>query len=135
MTVRRYSSPANWIGFNEIFDSLQSNQIETYPPHNIIEINDEESYVELAVAGFAIQDLEITIEKSELRITGKKPKSEYTESQFHHRGISSKEFTKAFRLGEHVFAKDASCENGLLRVRLVREVPEAEKPTKLIIRS
>ena len=135
MKVRTYNSPANWIGFNEIFDSLKSNQVEIYPPHNIIEVNDDESYIELAVAGFSIQDLEIETEKSELRITGKKPNSKYLDSQFRHRGISSKGFTKAFRLGEHVFAKEASCENGLLKIRLVREVPEAMKPKTIPINS
>lgn len=120
------------VGFERVLDALdrQLSLGNTYPPYNIIR-NGENSYaIELAVAGFRENELEIVVKENELTITGTPERETNTES-FLHRGISSRSFTRAFTLGEHVYVKNAVVENGLLVISLEREIPEESKPRKI----
>jgi molecular chaperone IbpA len=105
-----------------------------YPPYNI-ESTGEESYrLTMAVAGFARDELDITVEKNSLVISGKAQKEdEEAQGRYLHRGIARRAFERRFSLADHIKVNGASLDNGLLHVDLVREVPEEAKPRQITI--
>ena len=110
------------------------NASTSYPPYNI-EVTGENAYrLTMAVAGFAADDLDITVKESALLISGKARKDE-EKAQYLHRGIGRRAFERRFQLADHIKVAGASLDNGLLHVDLVREVPEAMKPRKVEIAS
>lgn len=103
-----------------------------YPPYNI-ETTGEDAYrLTMAVAGFAGDELDITVQENSLVVTGKAKKEEEDGRYLHH-GIARRAFERRFSLAEHIKVVGASLENGMLHVDLVREVPEAAKPRKIEI--
>ncbi len=104
----------------------------SYPPYNIEKTGDDSYRISIAVAGFAEDELNIEARDGQLVISGKKADTE-DEVQYLHRGIANRAFEKRFQLADHVRATDATTENGLLHVDLVREVPEALKPRRIEI--
>lgn len=122
-----------FIGFERVFEELErarngnSNYTNnTYPPHNVIRIDDDNYEIELAVAGFDESDLEVTYKDNVLSIEGNKDSREQTE--YVHQGISNRKFTKTFNLSEHIEIRGADLVNGILSVRLERVIPEDQKP-------
>jgi molecular chaperone IbpA len=104
----------------------------SYPPYNI-EITGESAYrLTMAVAGFAPEDLEITVKENALLVSGKAKKEDET-VQYLHRGLARRAFERRFQLADHIKVTGASLDNGLLHVDLVREIPEAMKPRKIAI--
>ena len=127
------------IGFDRMFDEMDrlfenspTNGTGGYPPYNIAKLNDDEFMVSLAVAGFSMDNLEITKDKDVLKIEGKAPKGD-DEVNYLHRGIAGRNFVREFTLAEHVDVKSAKLENGMLNIHLVRNVPEEMKPKKIEI--
>jgi molecular chaperone IbpA len=123
------------IGFDRLFDLLENSTRvdggDGYPPFDI-ERRDENSYrISLAVAGFRPDELDVTSHNNLLVISGKK--SEDRERTFLHRGIATRAFERRFELADHVHVSNASLDNGLLTVDLVREIPEEKKPRKIAI--
>lgn len=106
-----------------------------YPPYNIEQsLEDENVYaIELAVAGFGESDLDIEAKEGQLVIVGKKEPVEDTKRRVVHRGIAERGFIRRFQLADHVVVTGADLRNGLLRVELKRELPEAMKPRKIAI--
>jgi len=105
-----------------------------YPPHNIVKYNDTQFDIELAVAGFDMDDLDIEWEKNVLTITGdKKPRVGTDDRDFVHRGISQKKFIRKFNLADHIEVVGADLHNGILSVKLELIVPEELKPRKISI--
>lgn len=103
----------------------------SYPPYNI-EVTGENAYrLTMAVAGFAADDLDLTVKENELLVSGRSRKEERT--QFLHRGLARRAFERRFQLADHIKVIGAALENGLLHVDLVREIPEAMKPRKVEI--
>ncbi|HUK58902.1 MAG TPA: Hsp20 family protein [Stellaceae bacterium] len=103
----------------------------SYPPYDIA-VTGENSYrLTMAVAGFAQEDLDITVKENELLVSGRSKKDEGT--RFLHHGLARRAFERRFELADHIKVSGASLENGLLHVELVREVPEAMKPRKVAI--
>ena len=103
-----------------------------YPPYNI-EKTAEDSYVlAMAVAGFAPDDIELTVNENTLTIAGKAPPAG-DERRMLYRGIAGRAFERRFVLADHIVVQGASLENGLLHVALRREVPEALKPRRIEI--
>jgi molecular chaperone IbpA len=103
-----------------------------YPPYNI-EKTAEDSYVlAMAVAGFAPDDIELTVHENTLTIAGKAPPAG-DERRMLYRGIAGRAFERRFVLADHIVVQGASLENGLLHVALRREVPEALKPRRIEI--
>ena len=103
-----------------------------YPPYNI-ETTGEDSYrLTMAVAGFAQDELDITVHENTLIVTGKS-KQEEENGRYLHRGIARRAFERRFSLADHIKVQGASLDNGLLHVDLVREVPEAMKPRTIAI--
>ena len=122
-----------FIGFERIFEELErvrngnsTRANATYPPHNVIRIDDDNYKIELAVAGFDESDLEVTYKDNVLTIEGNKDSKEQTE--YVHQGISNRKFTKTFNLSEHIEIRGADLVNGVLSVRLERVIPDDLKP-------
>ena len=116
------------IGFDKLWDRTVSNT--GFPFYNVIKINEDEFEVELALAGFAAEDVEIQEHKSSLIITGNRNDAD---KDYMYKGISSRSFTRTFALAEHVHVKDARMENGMLMIVLRRNVPEEAKPKTIEI--
>ena len=122
-----------FIGFDRLLDDMQfaaSHANDHYPPHNIIKENDNEYLIELAVAGFTKDDIEISQKERSLKITGK-----YTSKgrEVIHRGISTRNFERRFRLSEYVQVTGATFQDGLLAVTLKLEIPEEKQPRQITI--
>ncbi len=126
------------VGFDRLASMIDTatrlDGAQGYPPYNIEQsIEDENAYaIELAVAGFADADLDIEVKEAQLIIIGKKDGAE-TERKFLHRGIAERGFIRRFQLADHVVVSGANLKNGLLRIELKRELPEAKKPRKISI--
>lgn len=107
-----------------------------YPPYNIEKTGENAYRITIAVAGFADSELSIESREGQLVVSGRKAEAEdKTSGAFLHRGIATRAFERRFQLADHVRASNASLENGLLHVDLVREVPEALKPRRIEIAS
>lgn len=122
--------------FDRLFDNVQgSDQGQPgYPPYNIVK-TDEDSYrITMAVAGFADEDLDVTVTDNTLVITGKQKAEESPDKvRYLHRGIAARAFERRFELVGHIKVVGAKLENGLLHVDLAREVPEHLKPRQIAI--
>ena len=104
----------------------------SYPPYNI-ETTGEDAYrLTMAVAGFARDELDITVHENTLIVTGKAQREDEN-GRYLHRGIARRAFERRFSLADHLKVTGASLDNGLLHVDLVREVPEAMKPRQINI--
>lgn len=125
------------IGFDSMFDDLmrinQAQSNSNYPPHNVIKTGENTVTIEVAVAGFAEGEIDISVDKQILTITGAINRNEDTEREYLHRGISRRDFRQSFTLADHVEVKDATVRDGILTVHLEREVPESARPKSIAI--
>ena len=126
------------IGFDQLFNEIERGFANSpngngYPPYNIVQINDDEYMISLAVAGFGMDNLEIEKDGKMLHIVGTAPKGD-EEVNYLHKGIGGRNFRREFTLADHVEVSNASLELGMLNVHLTREVPEALKPKKIKIK-
>lgn len=123
------------IGFDHLADlldaSLRQPADDNYPPYNVERSGDDAYRISLAVAGFGVDDIALTAEQNTLVIEGRKPELPAREYLYH--GIAARPFRRVFSLADHVKVKEASFENGLLIIDLVREVPESMKPRRIPI--
>ncbi len=103
-----------------------------YPPYNIESTGENAYRLTMAVAGFAADDLDITVKENALLISGKSKKDEEAR-EYLYRGIARRAFERRFQLADHIKVVGASLDNGLLHVDLARELPEAMKPRKIAI--
>lgn len=101
-----------------------------YPPYNIVKEDDENFCIELAVAGFSKKDIEISREKNVLTIEGKVDEDS---KDFVHKGLASRAFKRSFNLADLVEVKGADMKDGILHVKLVKVVPEEDKPVVIKI--
>ena len=108
-----------------------SGPARTITRHNIERLADDRYQISLAVAGFAPDDISITAEQNVVTIEGSKP--EKAEREFLYRGISTRHFKRQFSLADYVKVKRAAFDNGLLKIELLREIPEAMKPRRIAI--
>ena len=123
------------VGFdrmNRLLDTAYNTNVPSYPPYNIEKLGEDEYRVTMAVAGFSLDDLEITQKENALFIKGNAD-SNGDGVTYLHRGIAARSFERRFALADHVNVADASLNNGILVVELKREVPEALKPRKIAI--
>ena len=136
--MRTYDFAPLWrstVGFDRLFDLAQAAAQhageDNYPPYNIERLGEDSYQISLAVAGFSPDEISITAEQNVVTIEGNKP--EKPDREFLYRGISTRHFKRQFNLADYVQVKDASFDNGLLQIELVREIPEAMKPRKIAI--
>jgi len=118
--------------FDELERSFANSASQGYPPYNIVQINDDEYMISLAVAGFGMDNLEITKDKNVLRVEGTSPKGG-EEVNYLHKGIGGRNFRREFTLADHVEVENAGLELGMLNIHLKREVPEELQPKKISI--
>ena len=122
------------VGFDRLFDLLERNTSggDNYPPFNIERRGDDAYRITLAIAGFRPEDLDITAHQNLLVIQGRK-RDEATDGEMLHVGIANRGFERRFELADFVRVENADLADGLLVIDLVREVPEAMKPKKIMI--
>ena len=130
------------VGFDQLFSMLDRASgaddaaAPGYPPYNIERSGENDYNISVAVAGFADADLSIEVKENMLAIRGNKRASDDDKSaEMVYQGIAGRNFERNFHLADHVQVKGATLENGLLRVELVRVVPEAMKPREIPITS
>jgi len=117
--------------FNLIDESLRWSGEDNYPPYTIERTGEDQYRIALALAGFTPEDVTITAEQNVLTVEGRK--AEKGEHQYLYQGISARPFRRIFNLADYVQVSGASFEGGLLKIDLVREVPEAMKPRRIAI--
>jgi len=124
------------VGFDRLFDEIQKEFANTksngYPPYNVAELNNDEWMISIAVAGFGMADLDITLDKNILTVEGTAPGGD-EEVKYLHKGIAGRNFRRQFTLAEHIEVADATLELGMLNIHLKRNVPEELQPKKIAI--
>ena len=142
LTLRSFDIPTLTkfgIGFDNMFDELMrvsaQQSTSNYPPYNIVQINEDEYMISMAVAGFGHDNLSVTKDKKFLIIEGKEYQSDSEKivPNYLHKGISNRDFRREFQLADHVEISNAHLELGILSVYLKREVPEEAKPKTIAI--
>lgn len=119
--IDRYS-----IGLDRIFDSFNSIQQDVnYPPYNLVKVDENTFSLELALAGFAEDEVKVYTENSQLVVEA--AKAETDQREYVHRGLAARSFTRTWTLSDDVEVKEVKFENGILAVALVRIVPENHK--------
>ena len=116
------------LGFDQlerVLDRASKASAEGYPPYNIEQVGEEEIRITLAVAGFTLDDLDVTIEDNQLVIRGRNDE-DGTDRVYLHRGIAARQFQRAFVLAEGIEVTAARLEDGLLHIDLRRPIPEPE---------
>jgi molecular chaperone IbpA len=126
------------VGFDRLFDMLENSSLgqvqENYPPFDLIKQGDNQYRIELAVAGFKPEEIDITSQQNVLIVSGqKKDEDEQKDGNYVYRGIATRSFERRFALADHIQVKGADIKDGLLSIELVREIPEAMKPKKINI--
>ena len=126
------------VGFDRIVDLLERpgrlEEGQGYPPYNIEKTGEDSYRITMAVAGFAPEDLNVTLQEGSLLIEGKRAGESEARHYLHH-GIAARTFQRSFRLADFIKVTGAALENGLLHIELAREVPEAMKPRRIAIKS
>ncbi|WOI57108.1 Hsp20 family protein [Palleronia sp. LCG004] len=125
------------VGFDQmadLMDRVMSDQsgAQTYPPYNIEKTGHDSWQIQIAVAGFADEELSVEQRENALIVSARKAEDD-TQRTFLHRGIATRAFERRFALADHVRVTGASHANGMLDISLVREVPEALKPRRIEI--
>jgi molecular chaperone IbpA len=114
-----------------LLEELRNAPKTTYPPYNIVKVDDDETYIiEIAAAGFSKKEIEITSTENQLLVKGSK---ESDDADYLHKGIAARTFEKSFILGDDVRVVEASMTDGILSIRLEREIPEHKKPRTITI--
>jgi len=110
---------------------LRNASKSTYPPYNIVQVDDGETYlIEIAAAGFTKEDIEVSVKENQLVVTGTRGTDD---AEYLHKGIASRDFEQSFALADDVKVVDASMKDGILTIRLEREIPEHKKPRTIKI--
>jgi len=125
------------VGFDRLFSLLDNmahpDQGQSYPPYNIERTGDDSYRISMAVAGFAENEIQIEVKQNSLSVSAEKEAAENENREVLFQGIAARSFERKFQLADHVEVREASLENGLLHIDLVREIPEAMKPKKIAI--
>lgn len=125
------------IGFSREFDRLNAlkkdNSFISYPPYNVVKYTDDEYSLMLAVAGFSVDELSVTVDDGNLIVSGEIEEGPAAEPEYLHKGIATRKFTRKFALGEYMEVENTSLRNGILRIYLKRNIPEEQKPKRIEI--
>ena len=125
-----------FVGFDDTYNRMAkfhddvTKNIPNYPPYNIRKVEDNKYVIELAVAGFARQDIDITFEDNKLIVSGK---TEDDNSNFLFKGIANRAFTRTFFLDDTIEINDAAMMNGMLKIALEKIIPEHKRPKKIAV--
>ena len=122
-----------FIGWNRELDRLNSIHANNagYPPYNVLKLDDDNYQISLALAGFTKDDINVSLDKGTLTITGEQ--TNIYDAEVIHQGIASRKFTRSFALGEYMEVTSAEMKDGMLHIHLERQIPEDKKPKQISI--
>ena len=127
-----------FIGFNREMERLSNVQLASrqvsYPPYDLVKLDDDNYKLSLAVAGFSKDDIELSVDNSTLIIKGDNSVEDEEKSEVLHKGIAARKFTRTFALGEYMEVVGAKMEDGMLIVNIERIIPEEKKPKSIKIK-
>lgn len=134
--MRTYELPPFWrssVGFDRLFDLVSdaTNRDDDYPMYDIARSGENQYQITLALAGFSPEEITITAEQSTLTVEGREANK--GDHDYLYQGISLRPFRRVFNLADYVQVKDATFENGMLKIDLVREAPEEMKSRRIAI--
>ena len=125
-----------FVGFDNIFNELERlvdgtapTRNTSFPPHNIIKLDDNKYVVEMAVAGFGQDEVDVELQDGTLIVKGEK--KDQTEVDYVYRGIATRSFTKSIRLNDSIEVRGAQFKDGILKIALENIIPEHKKPRKI----
>jgi molecular chaperone IbpA len=125
-----------FIGFNRELERMatvhQAATRQTYPPYDVLKLDEDTFQVSIAVAGFTKDDIDVSVENGTLIVKGEI--TEVTDGEYLHKGIAARKFTRTFALGEYMEVTGAIIEDGMLHVHVDRIIPEEKKPKKIKIK-
>jgi len=122
------------IGFDRLFTERAYTTNPTYPPYNVIKKTENDYEIEVAVAGFTLDEIDVEVNQNQLVIRGQNLTGTSVardEVEYLHRGLAYRDFEKVLTLAEHMQVGEASIKDGVLRVEITRIIPEALKPRKI----
>ena len=124
------------IGFDRMFDSLmgQHPMTSNYPPYNIVKHSDDKYTIEIAVAGFSKDEIDVETKENTLLIESKSRPEGDDDKEFLHKGISNRAFKKAFTISDDVVVNGADMKDGILKIEMERIIPEEKKPRTIKIK-
>ncbi len=125
------------VGFDRLaalLDAAAAAESTGYPPYNIETVGQDAYRIEIAVAGFKPDELNIEVKENVLTVQGRKPANDEAR-RYLHRGLAERNFERRFQLADYVVVTDAGLEDGLLSLFLKRELPESMKPRRIEIQS
>ena len=122
-----------FIGFDRVLNRMhqQTPGQSNYPPYNIIKVDEDNYAIELAVAGFFEDEIDIVLKDGILYVDGKKGENE--EGKYLHKGISARAFRRSFTLSDTIVVRGADLSQGILTIDLENVIPEEKKPRKIAI--
>jgi len=126
-----------FIGFNRELDRLNHIHREathqSYPPYNLVKVDEDTYKLSLAVAGFSKPDIEVSVDNGTLIVKGEKTE-ETSDEEVLHKGIAARKFTRTFALGEYMEVDSAEMADGILSIFVERNIPEEKKPKTIKIK-
>ena len=128
----------SFVGFDNLFDEfdrIANFKDQSYPAYNIEKVSDTDYKISLALAGFSEKDISAEVRDGILSVTASSKEDECEPTSFIHRGIAKRPFNRQFRLAENIDVLDAELVNGMLVISLHKNIPEAEQPKQIAIRS
>jgi len=131
-----FRSHPSLVGFDSLFNQLEASvdrSTSSYPPHNLVKLSENQYSIELAVAGFTMDDFDIEWKKNVLTVRGEGKSTD--KDQYIYKGISQKRFVKTFNLADHIEVSGAELNNGILSISLEHKIPDELKPRKIAISS
>jgi molecular chaperone IbpA len=134
MTRNAFTRFPSFFEFDGLFPAVPqlSSESSSFPHFDLYHIDQEQYVIEMALAGFSKDSIEVTVENNLLTIKGEKVEAELPEgAEYIRKGIAHRAFTKQFALGEYFIVQGAEFRDGVLRISIEKEVPEEKKP-KLI---
>lgn len=117
---------------NEIDEVFTNKKPSTYPPYNIVKFDEDNYQIQIAVAGFAKEDIDIETKNNQLIVNGA-IRLEETNIEYLYHGLASRDFSHSFKLSDTVFVKSADIVNGVLKINLENILPEEKRPRKILI--
>lgn len=124
-----------FIGFNRELSRLNTahkTNLQSYPPYDLIKLDEDTYTISVAVAGFTKTDIDISVDNGTLIIKGEI--IEVTDAEIIHKGIAGRKFVRSFALGEYMEVTSAELKDGMLNIHVVRIVPEEKKPKAIKIK-
>ena len=126
------------VGFDTIFDrffDMDTTRDSGYPPYNIRKINEAQYVIEIALAGFSKEDIEVEVTEGNLTIRSKEEKETDEDDSFVHKGIAKRSFLRSFTLSDDIIVKGADLKDGMLIINLEKVIPDEKKPRLIQIGS